>query len=369
MRQDDTQKDQSFFMVTNLKMCQAIGYNYHIFFDQLFNDMRQLYQYYTNLITIDVQNNPHALNNFSTRKMRQSRKDIILFMSQFVSTNKDLTNFTNVYAEHLIEIAQLYQNEAENQREPEVIDLCAKVVSKIDKSIGNHLIARVLEYLLNSTLPMITIDFQSYPDHRINFFAFIKAIVDRFFDSLFNIPADQFKTIIDCVIWAFKHEQVTTSEIGLDSLLSIIKNVNDCDIAIINQFYQFYYIRILHDLLFVMTDGMHKATFGIQIQILQILIGILPDMSANLDSSGKEENNQQFVYDFILNLLGNGFPNLSAGHHAKFQQQIFTVAKSDKKSFKTCVRDYMISLSLYTQSELDINNSNSAQKTLETLNE
>lgn len=47
---------------------------------------------------------------------------------------------------------------------------------------------------------MITIDFNSYPDHRMNFFNFLKAIINNAFDglnkiiyesyfiALFNIP-------------------------------------------------------------------------------------------------------------------------------------------------------------------------------------
>ena len=81
------------------------------------------------------------------------------------------------------------------------------------------------------------------------------------------------------MIWAFKHELVSTSETGLDTLLSILKNVNQCDITIVNQFYQFYHERVLMDILFIMTDGMHKGTFGLQIQIFQILVMVLPKVN------------------------------------------------------------------------------------------
>jgi len=49
----------------------------------------------------------------------------------------------------------------------------------------------------------------------------MKAIVERFFEALLHIPPEQFTTILDCVMWALKHELVQTSETGLDTLLSI----------------------------------------------------------------------------------------------------------------------------------------------------
>ena len=80
-------------------------------------------------------------------------------------------------------ILEYYQNEPENVREPEVIDFAANIVNKLDKENGSIVTSNLLQNLLNSTLPMITQDYLSFPDHRTNFFSFIKAIVERFFES------------------------------------------------------------------------------------------------------------------------------------------------------------------------------------------
>jgi hypothetical protein len=39
----------------------------------------------------------------------------------------------------------------------------------------------IFQYLFESTLPMITTDFNSNPDHRINFFGFLKAVINHAF--------------------------------------------------------------------------------------------------------------------------------------------------------------------------------------------
>ena len=125
------------------------------------------------------------------------------------------------------------------------MQLFALVLEKVNLNL-EELVPKILELIFTSTLTMITRDFQSYPDHRMNFFTFLKAVINSAFESLFSIPADQFKTIINCVIWAFKHDLSMLYELGLDILLIILKKVNS-DINISNQFYQIYYLQLLND--------------------------------------------------------------------------------------------------------------------------
>lgn len=47
------------------------------------------------------------------------------------------------------------------------------------------------------------------------------------------------------------------------------------DLAIANQFYQIYYLQLLNDILYVMTDSFHKSGFRKQAQILAILLDII----------------------------------------------------------------------------------------------
>ena len=79
----------------------------------------------------------------NTRRMRTARRDIINFISVFVSKSNDNVQFTNKYANHLLTIAELYQNEPENIKEPEVIDLCANIVNNLDKSQGHIFIPKI----------------------------------------------------------------------------------------------------------------------------------------------------------------------------------------------------------------------------------
>lgn len=46
------------------------------------------------------------------------------------------------------------------------------------------------------------------------------------FEVFFNIDENTFKTIINCIIWAFKHEESDIQEIGLETLKIVLTNLN-----------------------------------------------------------------------------------------------------------------------------------------------
>ncbi len=75
---------------------------------------------------------------------------------------------------------------------------------------------------------------------------------------LYSLDSNKFNLILDCVIWSLRHELSTYSDLGLDLLEDILTNVNTNE-QIMNAFYPKYHIKILTDILDVMTDGFHKS--------------------------------------------------------------------------------------------------------------
>lgn len=72
--------------------------------------------------------------------------------------------------------------------------------------------------IFTSSLPLITSDFNSFPEIRANFFGFLKSLVKFNFGPLFSLQEEFFNTILDCIIWSFRHELSTYSDLGLDLL-------------------------------------------------------------------------------------------------------------------------------------------------------
>lgn len=80
-------------------------------------------------------------------------------------------------------------------------------------------------------------------------------------------------TILDCIIWSFRHELSTYSDLGLDLLEEVLLNVNKNG-HISNSFYAKYHMKIMTDVLDVMTDGFHKSGIDAQAKIFYILVHV-----------------------------------------------------------------------------------------------
>jgi exportin-1 len=76
-------------------------------------------------------------------------------------------------------------------------------------------IPAVLDAIFECTLQMIQEDFTSYPEHRVAFYRLIRAINVQCFEALLAIPPQQFKLVMDSVVWATKHHLRDIADLGL----------------------------------------------------------------------------------------------------------------------------------------------------------
>jgi len=202
------------------------------------------------------------------------------------------------------------------------------------------------------TLGMITKNFEDYPEHRINFFRFIRSINAHCFAAFFSISAEHFKLVIDCVVWAFKHTERNISETGLLILQEMLLNVST-DENVANAFYSRYFLSLLQDVFFVVSDSFHKSGFKLQ---ATILLFMLQTVAGNLikvplwDSATVQDptmNNQRFVKEFIYKLVS--FPNLKPQQVEAFVIGLFT--HKDKQTFKQHMRDFLVQLKEFSSAD------------------
>ena len=74
-----------------------------------------------------------------------------------------------------------------------------------------------------------------------------------------KLPPAQLRLIMDSVVWAFKHTMRDIADTGLYICLEVINNFTASDPVIANQFYQAYFLNLLNDVFFVLTDNNHKS--------------------------------------------------------------------------------------------------------------
>jgi len=193
-----------------------------------------------------------------------------------------------------------------------------------------------------STLDMIIKEFQNFPEFRLNFFTLLKSIVEHCFQALFELDNERFKTVVNSIIWAFKHEKPELADIGLNTMIILIQNMST-DQSVLNQFMQTFYMPICQDIFYVMTDTLHKSGFKLQTKILMMLIEIIENNMINVPLSNDTPNNKQYMMQYLCTALGNVFPNLN-----KIQVETYVISLFNKcndwDAFKTAVRDLLVSL-------------------------
>src|SRR5262245_41927305 len=117
----------------------------------------------------------------------------------------------------------------------------------------------VLDNVFECTLQMINKDFSEYPEHRVEFFKLLRAINLNCFPALWRLNQDQWKLVIDACLWASKHDNREVEAQGLNMCIEIFNNVAETDPVMSTQFFQAYFLPILQDTLYVLTDSDHKA--------------------------------------------------------------------------------------------------------------
>ena len=117
----------------------------------------------------------------------------------------------------------------------------------------------IMENVFECTLEMINKDFSEYPEHRVEFFKLLKAINYHCFPALLRLDGRQFKFVIDSCLWASKHDNREVEGTGLTMCIELIDNMAETDPQTSGMFFQQFFLTILQDVFFVLTDTDHKA--------------------------------------------------------------------------------------------------------------
>jgi len=209
-------------------------------------------------------------------------------------------------------------------------------------------ISPIMDSIFECTLEMINKDFHDYPEFRVEFFKLLQAINLFCFPALLKLDGRQFKFVIDSCMWASKHDNREVENTGLSMCLELINNMAETDPQTAGVFFQQFYISILQDVFFVLTDSDHKAGFKSQCMLLARMFQLVEanKISQPLyqpDQAAPGTSNKQFVSEFTANLLHNAFSNLKEIQIQHFVNGLFAL-NEDPTKFKTHLRDFLISL-------------------------
>ena len=348
LQSSDNIKQLSSILKTNISACSSVGPAFITQLGKIYMDMLSLYKAISGIVSESVRTQGLiATKTPLVRGLRGVKKDILRLVDAFIVKAEDIPMVSDSLSPPLFEaILNDYKANVEPARDSEVLAVTATIISKCKERLCDKIPA-ILDAVFECTLNMINKDFSEYPDLRANFFKLIAEINANCFDSLLRLPPTQFKLIIDSVVWAFKHTHRDIAETGLNICLDLLNNVEKAASPITNAFYQTYFLTLLQDVFYVLTDTDHKSGFKLQSSILAHFFGIVESgkLTAPLFNIGTNAqfDNKAMLSEYVVNLLKNAFPHLQKSQLETFVKGLFDLNK-DITTFKLHLRDFLIQL-------------------------
>ncbi|KAK7897253.1 Karyopherin transporter [Exophiala xenobiotica] len=336
-------------MKTNVAACSSIGTYFYSQIGRIYHDMLNMYRASSSLISDAVASGGNvATKTPKVRGLRTIKKEILKLVDIYVQKADDLQMVNDTMVPPLLDAILLdYQRNVPDARDAEVLSVTTTVVHKLHNLMDDK-IAPIMDAIFECTLEMINKDFHEYPEFRVEFFKLLQAINLFCFPALLKLDGRQFKLIIDSCMWASKHDNREVENTGLSMCLELINNMAETDAQTSGVFFQQFFIPILQDVFFVLTDSDHKAGFKSQCMLLARMFQLVEanKISQPLYQNGQAApgtSNKQFVTEFTANLLQTAFSNLQEVQIQHFVSGLFTL-NEDATKFKTHLRDFLIQL-------------------------
>ncbi|KAL5606661.1 hypothetical protein BROUX41_003057 [Berkeleyomyces rouxiae] len=351
-------------MKTNVSACTSIGTYFYPQIGRIYSDMLQMYRATSSLISDAVAKEGEIATKMpKVRGLRTIKKEILKLIETYVEKAEDLNAVRQQMVPPLLEaVLTDYNTNVAGARDAEVLKSMSVIITKLG-SLMEDQIPIIMQNVFECTLDMINKDFSEFPEHRVEFFNLLRAINLKCFPALLKLDNRQFKFVIDSCSWAFKHDNRDVEAAGLNMCLELINNIAETDVQTSNLFFQQFFISILQDVFFVVTDTDHKAGFKTQSMILMRMIyfvhpadGTTPKIQGPIyspDQAPQGTSNQEFLSNFIANLLRGAFPNLQPAQIQSFVEGLFTY-NSQYDRFRLSLRDFLISLKEFASDNAEL---------------
>ncbi|XP_060560923.1 exportin-1-like isoform X1 [Ruditapes philippinarum] len=346
LKDGDAVKQLGNILKTNVRACKALGHPYVVQLGRIYLDMLNVYKVMSENISSAIATNGESVTKQPLiRSMRTVKKETLKLISGWVSRSSDPSMVAENFVPPLLDAVLLdYQRNVPAAREPEVLSTMATIVNRLESHITKD-IPQIFDAVFECTLEMINKDFEEFPEHRTNFFLLLQSVNTYCFQAFLNIPAAQFKLVLDSIIWAFKHTMRNVADTGLDILYVLLQNVAGEENAA-QSFYQTFFTDILQHIFSVVTDSSHTAGLTMQATILSYMFSLVERGKITVALGGNASSvadNNTYIQGFLLNLLKAAFPHLNEPQIKIFIEGLFSF-NQDISAFKEHLRDFLVQI-------------------------
>ncbi|KFD59005.1 hypothetical protein M514_00168 [Trichuris suis] len=352
LTQPEVVKNLINILKSNTAACKSIGNSFICQLGRIYLDLLNVYKVTSEKISAAVTvNGEGILKQPAIRCMRGVKTEILKLITTWISQSEQSNEVYMNFVTPLFETVLFdYQRNVPAASEPEVLSTVTAIVEKLDVVIMSE-VPKILDAVFTSTLNMINKDFAEYPEHRTNFFILLQALNTHCFLALLNVPPEQFKLIVDSIIWAFKHSMRNVTEVGLEILLKLLDNIaTRTPMELAQKFYQLYYLELLQHLLCVVTDSTLTQVAGLTAftVVLSRLFTLVESGAVMVPLGGttQTKSNAEFLFDYVYELLHKAFPHLTSDQLRVIVKGFFTY-DDDVGKLKEHLRDFLVQLKEY----------------------
>ena len=311
----------------------------------IFENLIKSFIYYSGCINEHFKNNKPI--DINIRAYMLYNKTLIKFLTSLVKNTDDVQLIQHDMLTSFGTLIETYNNNLDNNKDPNMLLLFSALLEKIQNQ-NPEVVSTIWKSLSSSTIQLIKNDYESFPEHRMNFFILLKSLISNSFESLFRAQNLNFnKDVIDTITFAINHNTPSMSETGLETLLILLNkviSVKNIDLQnIVDPFFYNYFFILFNDVFNTMTDGFHQNGFKLQVKVIQILIRVVHEKVISENLFDKNENNQNFFLKRLLVDILQSFKNIKQTQGEALCLAMLNNSNDDHK-FKSVMRDFLVSL-------------------------
>lgn len=144
-----------------------------------------IYKHYSDLVSSTIaERGAVAARQSNVKTMRAVKRHTLKLLQEFTNVCDDLGLLCGEFFPQLLTpILEDYVHNVPDAREAEVLSLFAALILRLREQVASH-VPNVLTATFECTLSMITKNMEDFPDHRLNFFELLQAIVSTNFEAL-----------------------------------------------------------------------------------------------------------------------------------------------------------------------------------------
>lgn len=343
LRDPEAAKLLTHILQTNVRAATSLGDCYILQIRGFFGDILLVYRTYSVAISQAVaEEGPKVTRTSLVKSWRSVKQEILNLLSVFVQGTTDPAMMQEKYLPEMLGAVLVDYNENHPlARDAEVLALLTTIIKTMKSDIG-HLLPRIFDTVFDCTVEMIRENYNDFPQVRVEFFGFLRAVNAECFPALMEMGS-HVGGFVDSVVWAFKHTRPDIADMGLYILDEFWENVRRSDAA--NAFYQTYVTQLVDTLFYVLVDTFHKPGFKMQAVILRkIFLAVeCNEIPVPLFDTSKHSfsTNKEYLLHYVADVISKAFQNLSQARVEQFSAGLF-IHSNDPGGFKNHLRDFLV---------------------------